>query len=119
MDETRGYVCEKTHGQLVTCFTLRPSASPSARRMRESERPHVNHVNFHGGPCAPHFPVNAAVRIASAMDHFRTTWWLLALLALLLSGPMLTLAFGRVSVSGDWRTATHRATGLAPNPSTH
>jgi hypothetical protein len=53
------------------------------------------------------------------MDHFRTTWWLLALLALLLSGPLLTLAFGSVSMRGDWRTATHRATGLAPDPSTY
>ena len=53
------------------------------------------------------------------MDSFRTTWWLVGLFGLLLSGPMLTLAFGRVSVSGDWRTATHRATGLAPDPSTH
>ena len=53
------------------------------------------------------------------MDHFRTTWWLLALVALLLSGPLLTLAFGSVSLKGDWRTATHRTTGLAPDPSTH
>jgi Protein of unknown function (DUF3750) len=53
------------------------------------------------------------------MDHFRTTWWLLALLALLFSGPLLTLAFGSVSMRGDWRTATHRATGLAPDPSTY
>ena len=53
------------------------------------------------------------------MDSFRTTWWVLGTLALLLSGPMLTLAFGSVSLKGDWRTATHRATGLAPDPAAH
>jgi hypothetical protein len=57
--------------------------------------------------------------MATAMDGLRTTWLLLAFLVLLLSGPLLTLAFGRVSVSGDWRTATHRATGLAPDPTSH
>jgi len=39
--------------------------------------------------------------------------------ALLLSVPMLTLAFGRVPATGDWRTASHRATGLAPDPALH
>src|SRR5437762_9378452 len=53
------------------------------------------------------------------MNGFRTTWWLLGLLVLLLSGPLLTLAFGSVSMRGDWRTATHRATGLAPDPASH
>lgn len=46
-------------------------------------------------------------------------FWLLAVLALILAGPLLTLAFGKVSVEGDWRTATHRATGLAPDPAAH
>lgn len=45
--------------------------------------------------------------------------WLLATLALLLAGPLLTLAFGKASMQGDWRTATHRATGLAPDPATY
>ncbi len=45
--------------------------------------------------------------------------WLLAALALLLAGPLLTLAFGKASMQGDWRTATHRATGLAPDPATY
>jgi Protein of unknown function (DUF3750) len=45
--------------------------------------------------------------------------WLVVLLVLLLAGPMLTLAFGRASVTGDWRNATHRSAGLAPDPSTH
>lgn len=47
------------------------------------------------------------------------TWWFLGLVVLLISGPLLTLAFGSVSMRGDWRTATHRATGLAPDPSTY
>lgn len=44
------------------------------------------------------------------------TMWLFIAFALLLAGPLLTLAFGRASVHADWRTATHRATGLAPDP---
>ena len=46
------------------------------------------------------------------------TMWIMIALALLLAGPLLTLAFGKVSMRGDWRTATHRATGLAPDPAT-
>ena len=49
------------------------------------------------------------------MDGVRT-WWVLGFVALLFSGPLLTLAFGSVSMRGDWRNATHRATGLAPDP---
>jgi len=45
--------------------------------------------------------------------------WLVLTVALLLLGPLLALAFGDVSMRGDWRTATHRATGLAPDPATH
>jgi hypothetical protein len=40
----------------------------------------------------------------------------LALVALLFTGPLLTLATGRPAASADWRTATHRSTGLAPDP---
>lgn len=47
------------------------------------------------------------------------TMWLLLGLALLLAGPLFTLAVGRASAHGDWRTATHRATGLAPDPAQH
>ena len=47
------------------------------------------------------------------------TLWLLAGLVLLLAGPLLTLAFGKVSLRGNWQTATHRAIGLAPSPATH
>src|SRR5256886_15921727 len=49
----------------------------------------------------------------------RLAGWLLLVIGLLLSGPMLTLAFGRVPLHGDWRTATHRSMGLAPDPATH
>jgi hypothetical protein len=41
-----------------------------------------------------------------------------AFLLLLVIGPLWTLASGRVSVDGDWRTASHRTTGLAPDPAT-
>jgi len=49
----------------------------------------------------------------------RTLLGAILLVALLLSVPMLTLAFGRVPATGDWRTASHRATGLAPEPALH
>jgi hypothetical protein len=49
----------------------------------------------------------------------RVAAWLLLLMALLLAGPLLTLALGRVPMHGDWRTASHRSAGLAPDPSTH
>lgn len=49
----------------------------------------------------------------------RTSGWLAAALALLLAGPLLTLASGRVAVGGDWRTASHRPAGLAPDPARH
>jgi len=42
--------------------------------------------------------------------------WIMIALALLLAGPLLTLAFGKVSMQGDWRTATHRSAGFAPDP---
>ena len=47
------------------------------------------------------------------------TIWIMIVLALLLAGPLFTLAFGKVSMRGDWRTATHRATGLAPDPAAY
>ena len=40
-------------------------------------------------------------------------------LALLLMGPVLTMAFGPVSFKGNWSTASHRPTGRAPDPATH
>jgi hypothetical protein len=53
------------------------------------------------------------------MIRSRMAGWILLLLALMLGGPLLTLAFGRATLSGDWRTATHRPAGLAPEPSQH
>lgn len=44
---------------------------------------------------------------------------LLSALAVLLGGPLVTLAFGPVSVRGDWASATHRSAGLAPDPAEH
>ncbi|MDH4181119.1 MAG: DUF3750 domain-containing protein [Betaproteobacteria bacterium] len=44
---------------------------------------------------------------------------LLSALAVLLGGPLATLAFGPVSVRGDWASATHRSAGLAPDPAEH
>ena len=44
--------------------------------------------------------------------------WLALAVAFLLSGPLLTLAFGSASMHGDWRSATHRPAGLAPDPTT-
>ena len=42
--------------------------------------------------------------------------WAALFLALLLSGPLWTIASGRAPFQGDWRTASHSATGLAPDP---
>ncbi len=36
--------------------------------------------------------------------------------ALLASIPLMTLAFGGISTSRDWRTASHRSSGRAPDP---
>ena len=41
------------------------------------------------------------------------------LLVALIAGPLITIASGKVSLSGDWATATHRPSGLAPAPETH
>lgn len=41
------------------------------------------------------------------------------MLAFLLAGPALNLALGRASVAGDWRSATHRSAGLAPDAANH
>ncbi len=42
--------------------------------------------------------------------------WMIVLVVLLLAGPLLNLAFGRASIHSDWRTASQRPTGLAPDP---
>jgi hypothetical protein len=41
------------------------------------------------------------------------------LVAVLLAVPLLTLAFGSVNLRADWRTASHRPAGLAPDPAAH
>ena len=51
-----------------------------------------------------------------AMLSARVAGWLLLFLVLLLAGPLLTLALGRVPLHGNWSTATHRSAGLAPDP---
>ncbi len=43
---------------------------------------------------------------------------ILILLGVLLAGPLITIATGRVALSGDWRTASRASTGLAPDPAT-
>jgi len=47
------------------------------------------------------------------------THWIFVFIALLLFGPLLAVALGRASIGGDWRTATHRSAGLAPDPAAH
>jgi hypothetical protein len=42
--------------------------------------------------------------------------WIVIGMLLLLAGPLYTLAFGPVSVSRDWRTASMRSTSQAPDP---
>ncbi len=49
----------------------------------------------------------------------RAALWSLLALALMVSGPLLTLAFGPASLKGDWRNATRRPTGQAPDPAMH
>jgi hypothetical protein len=44
---------------------------------------------------------------------------LLLFFGLLTAGPLWTIASGRVPIHGDWRNATHRSSGLAPDPETH
>jgi hypothetical protein len=64
-------------------------------------------------------PLAMAAPSTFAMRMSRTMLWFSSTLALLLAGPLLALAFGRTAPSGDWRTATHRSTGLAPDPAMH
>ena len=49
----------------------------------------------------------------------RAAGWSLETVALLLAGPLRTLAFGGAATGSDWRTASHRATGLAPDAGWH
>ncbi len=45
--------------------------------------------------------------------------WLLLGFMVLVAGPLITIASGKVSVRGDWSSATHRSSGLAPDPALH
>ncbi len=45
--------------------------------------------------------------------------WLLLFVLLLVAGPLWTLASGGASLHGDWRAASNRPVGLAPDPATH
>jgi GrpB-like predicted nucleotidyltransferase (UPF0157 family) len=40
-------------------------------------------------------------------------------IALLAAGPVLLLALGSTTARGDWRNATHRPVGHAPDPAAH
>ena len=45
--------------------------------------------------------------------------WPFLVVGLLTGGPLWTLASGRAPLQGDWRTASHRSVGLAPDPAIH
>ena len=45
--------------------------------------------------------------------------WVLLVVVLLFAGPLITIAAGKVSLRGDWSSATHRPSGLAPDPASH
>src|SRR3954462_3061202 len=49
---------------------------------------------------------------------FRSVLILLLVVALLISGPLLVLAFGSVPLKGDGSNAGHRSTGQAPDAAT-
>ena len=58
-----------------------------------------------------------AASFAKALPRMATG--ALILVALLVTIPILSLAFGRGNTASDWRTATHRSVGLAPDPASH
>src|SRR6185295_18127125 len=49
----------------------------------------------------------------------RGTHWFAVVVAVSLLGPIATLAFGPVSLSRDWRTASQASSQQAPDPATH
>jgi hypothetical protein len=55
----------------------------------------------------------------SAGKFARVALWLGLFLVLLTAGPLWTLASGRAPLHGDWRTASQRSVGLAPDAATH
>jgi hypothetical protein len=52
-------------------------------------------------------------------SHVHPGLWLLLCLVVLIAGPLITIATGKVSLRGDWATATHRPSGIAPDPAAH
>lgn len=62
---------------------------------------------------------NSATPLSLATTVRRFLAWSLVGLLLLVSGPLLTLATGNATLQSDWRTATHRPTGLAPEAAAH
>jgi len=55
----------------------------------------------------------------TARRFSRLVLWPLLFVALLTAGPLWTLASGHAPLHGDWRTASHRSVGLAPDPATY
>ena len=53
---------------------------------------------------------------ASARRSARGATAVLVLAVLLFGGPLATLLFGRAAAGTDWRSASQRSTGLAPDP---
>jgi len=51
--------------------------------------------------------------------HVHPGVWLLLCLVVLIAGPLITIATGKASLRGDWASATHRSSGLAPDPVAH
>lgn len=49
----------------------------------------------------------------------RSISWFGVVVIVLLSVPLLNLAFGGLTVRSDWRNATHRPAGFAPDPVVH
>lgn len=62
---------------------------------------------------------SVAAFAAFAGTTARLTMWFVLLILLFATGPLLSLALGRVPLHGDWRTATHRSAGLAPDPAVY
>ncbi len=57
--------------------------------------------------------------LTAAMTMQRVILGVSLFVGLLAAGPLVTLALGPGSRATDWRTATHRSTGQAPDPATH
>lgn len=47
----------------------------------------------------------------------RAMIWLSLIVLLLFIGPLVVLVTGGARLRGDWRTASHESSGLAPTPS--